>query len=197
MSVIVAFFLDVLPWFVFIFPIYAIIRYTLVLKKFINNKTQTSWKHELECAVLCLYVIFILASTVLPEISTNYGIHVYYPGGEFSISNVNSKYLNLIPGNILANLAHSFQYYNGMTLWISLLGNIMLFLPLGLIFSLSFNPSIKVNLLIGAFFSLSIEIYQLFLPRTTDIDDLILNVLGMFLGCLFARFIMKYRNKKS
>ena len=69
----------------------------------------------------------------------------------------------------------------------NVIGNILLFVPFGL--SVAFKVKGKFRLFKvvfwGGLFSFSIEMIQLFLPnRWTDIDDIILNTTGTFLGYL-------------
>ncbi|WP_059103630.1 VanZ family protein [Shouchella shacheensis] len=70
-----------------------------------------------------------------------------------------------------------------------LIGNIVLFLPLGFFLPLFFQNLRRLwkITVLGALLSFLIEIYQFtFTLRVSDIDDLILNTLGAFLGgCLF------------
>lgn len=89
-------------------------------------------------------------------------------------------------------------FVNGLNMEFIL--NVLLFIPLGFfcpIISKSYEQ-VKNVLLIGAGFSLVIEISQLFtLHRATDINDIISNTLGVIIGYLCFKFIMKLKNKKS
>ncbi len=71
--------------------------------------------------------------------------------------------------------------------------NIILFIPFGffvpLLYKKYYNP-IKVVLL-GFIFSLSIEMIQMFGMGTTDINDLVTNVIGTFLGYCICKFLSK------
>lgn len=72
-------------------------------------------------------------------------------------------------------------------LWFLLIGNIVMFMPLGFFPKLLFRKwSWWRSLLVGFFASVSIELAQLFTTRSTDIDDVILNTLGALLGWLLA-----------
>ncbi len=69
--------------------------------------------------------------------------------------------------------------------------NIMLFLPFGFLGFLSIQEERKDRIaritFIGAIFSLSIEILQLFtINRTTSVTDLVVNTIGTFFGALVA-----------
>ena len=66
--------------------------------------------------------------------------------------------------------------------------NILLFLPLGFLLPFLWKrfESAKTVFLTGLLFSAGIEFLQIFTWRLTDVDDLITNSLGAFLGyCLF------------
>ena len=68
-----------------------------------------------------------------------------------------------------------------------LIANIVLFMPFGLFAALFWrNFDWKRALLTGGCITLSIETCQLFIGRTFDIDDLMLNTLGVFCGFLLA-----------
>ena len=67
---------------------------------------------------------------------------------------------------------------------INIVGNILLFAPLGVLVPRSFSGWDRLGrvALLGFGTSLWIECSQLFLSRSTDVDDLLLNTLGAVLG---------------
>ena len=82
----------------------------------------------------------------------------------------------------------------------NLFGNIALFVPVGVFWPLCFGKLDRVwkVVLAGFFFSLLIELSQLlFYERSTDIDDLILNTLGVWIGALLFFALQKGRRKKE
>ena len=93
------------------------------------------------------------------------------------------------PGKVYVDLFHTFQ----LDKWSLLifLGNVVMFLPIG------FFPSLllarftwKKALLTGLCTTFFIEISQLFIGRSFDLDDLLLNTVGVLLGhllCLLLR----------
>ena len=85
----------------------------------------------------------------------------------------------------LEPLVHIFAYDSKKEALINTLGNILMFVPTGIILPILYkrlNSFWKV-VAIGAAMSLAIELIQLLFPNsTTDIDDLILNTLGVILG---------------
>ena len=78
-----------------------------------------------------------------------------------------------------------------------IIGNVALFVPVGIIWPYCFE---KLNrfwkvFLAGAGYSLLVELSQLlFFTRTTDIDDLLANTLGVILGAALFFIIRKVRN---
>ncbi len=76
------------------------------------------------------------------------------------------------------NFGSSYFYWN-------VVGNILIFLPFGFFISLYLNSQ-KVNrpLLITFITSLTIELVQMFIGRSFDIDDIILNCVGGICGFL-------------
>ncbi len=68
-----------------------------------------------------------------------------------------------------------------------LVANVVLFMPFGLFAALLWRGfNWKRALLTGVCITFSIEICQLFIGRTFDVDDLMLNVVGVFCGFLLA-----------
>ena len=98
--------------------------------------------------------------------------------------------MNLIPFRIFYDTyIEVFKNNNISYFIISFIGNIIIFIPLGILIPLLYKISSKKVILIGFLISLLIEIIQLFLKRGTDIDDLILNTLGVFIGTLIYKKI--------
>lgn len=87
----------------------------------------------------------------------------------------------LFPVNIISK---SFALSN-------LLGNIVIFVPLGIyIMLINRNKSIVVNTIITAFISIFVEVVQfIFRLGVTDIDDVILNTIGGLVGIILFQVI--------
>jgi len=107
---------------------------------------------------------------------------------------------NVIDGNYLMNISLipfiEFSYMSRRSVWYNIIGNLLLFIPLGILLP-CLSPRYK-NIFravaFGAVTSLLIECSQLFtLYRVTDIDDLIVNVIGTLVGYLLywvLRFVL-------
>lgn len=94
----------------------------------------------------------------------------------------------------------SIQQYlcmGGGTAFRNLVGNIVAFIPYGIYLQvLKKDKRIGINVLIIAATSIAVELIQALLRvGVTDIDDVLLNTLGGFIGILICRFI--YRLARS
>lgn len=131
----------------------------------------TTLRHEAGLWAFLLFLAGLAAVTILP------------PGGQFippSWSRV-----NLRPLVVLADSLAAMRAGDGMYFVINVLGNILMFLPLGFFPCLLWGEG-KNGLLRGTGAALSaslcVEFCQLFQPRAADVDDLWLNALGGALG---------------
>lgn len=115
-----------------------------------------------------LYLIFNLTGT-----SPVSGLHWDIRPGE----------INLIP---FRSIRDFLQSSSGSTAFRNIVGNILMFCPVGFFLPTLWEPfkNITRTILTGAGLSLFIECCQLFLIRGTDIDDVLLNTLGTVLGFL-------------
>lgn len=104
---------------------------------------------------------------------------------------INYGGINLIP------FKEMFRYEIGSYKFIkNIIGNILLFIPYGFFSSYYLNnKKISTNVVLCLIASLSIEIIQYHIGRVFDIDDIILNVLGGFIGCLLYVALNAIKNK--
>ena len=87
--------------------------------------------------------------------------------------------VNLLP---LVNL---FDYESKRDLLLNVIGNVAMFVPSGIVLPIVYKRlnTFRKVLLVGVGISLCIEISQLpFSVRATDVDDLILNTIGVIVG---------------
>ncbi|WP_386081715.1 VanZ family protein [Terrilactibacillus laevilacticus] len=117
-------------------------------------------------ALTIFSILFIFYMTILPHSELGIG--------------VSKGFINLNPFLIFnQGLTYSSLVVNDF-------GNILLFVPFGFFLSIRF-PQLKLSrvVLFGCLLSITIECIQLFMAnRCTDIDDVILNTLGAFVGYL-------------
>lgn len=147
------------------------------------RKKRPNLARELTVLLLSASFVGVLSQAVLPKLQ--------WIDGGLRFLFVGEHHTNLIPFAVIAKTADELARGNLSALLINVIGNIAVFVPLGFFFSLLWKPSAKTVLLAGFLTSLFMEVSQLFLPRHTDVDDLILNTLGAFLGLLLCRAVCK------
>ena len=91
--------------------------------------------------------------------------------------------INLIPFRTIVGYIVRVSSIGGISLT-NVLGNILLFVPMGVLLPIVFPKCNKWHrtILIGAAISIVIECLQYFFARSADIDDVILNTLGTAAG---------------
>lgn len=129
-------------------------------------------------------ILFIITMTLLYPMPT-------------SISTTSYTESNYIPFVVINELLTTRSFIENIY---NIIGNIVLFMPLGFLLPLKFkwiDKFIKC-IVMGLIFSIIIELCQLVLPyRQTDIDDVLLNTLGSGLGyCVFNLCMIIIKNNK-
>lgn len=163
------------------FPVWILFRIAAnVLKK--RAKESFSWRNEVILSLFFVYAVSVLAITVIPLPFTQFRNPT---ANDFNITPV----VNTVR-ELLATFTPRTKYMTGFLLK-NILGNLVLLMPLGIFLPLISVRyySLKKVLLIAFLCSLIIEIIQFVSKffgsyRSVDIDDLILNTAGAFLGFL-------------
>lgn len=101
--------------------------------------------------------------------------------------------LNIVPFNWIGNLNDGWKFL------VEKIPNIMLFIPLGLFIPIVFKNkrSIYKTILIVFTITFSVEFIQFFIGRSSDIDDIIMNVLGGIIGYSLFKLFDKIHLKKK
>lgn len=166
-SIMVSYFVDVWP----IITIITVIACSLRIAYLIKNKEKFCFYKEIFMLLFIIYVMCLFEIVTLQDY--NYGLSNYIPFREI------------------------FRYEIGSRLFIkNIIGNILLFLPYGYFTSDYLNskkilPVCFLTMLV----TLTIELVQLNIGRTFDIDDVILNTLGGMCGYLLYRLIERIKDK--
>nr|WP_243864245.1 VanZ family protein [Alkalibacillus almallahensis] len=159
----------------FLLPALVIIFLWIIIKgiNVIYRKKKFDIKQEIINLFYLMSVLWIIGITIFPiEIGIS---HRYGPSNNF------------VPFSSIQDLL-SHTYY--MVPLKNIVGNILLFVPLGFMLSLKFSKLNSVTRVgvAGLLISSLIELVQLLLPiRAFDVDDIILNTLGS----IFGFFVLK------
>ena len=152
------------------------------------RKGKADWKQEAK--LLLVYICLVVIARM-----------VYFPmhlvDGKianlvFDVQKIFPLWINLIP------IVHLFDIYDGWL--INIIGNVTMFIPVGIVWPLCFKKlnTLGKTVLFGAGFPLLIEISQIPLyDRCSDVDDLILNTTGIFIGALIYFGAKRLKSRKK
>ena len=103
----------------------------------------------------------------------------------------------LIPFKSYVSLITTHWHGDGLYIAMALFGNIILFVPLGILLSKVIKKNnVRIVMLVGFLCSLMIETYQYFsLIGTFEVDDLIQNTWGACIGCCLGNIVNEIYNK--
>ncbi|MGN0528269.1 MAG: VanZ family protein [Eubacterium sp.] len=104
--------------------------------------------------------------------------------------------INIIPFRTISGF---FKNSTADAFWINIVSNVVIFIPWGFLLPCLWEkfrtPKTLLPMCLGI--TVFIEIYQLFIWRNTDVDDIILNFFGGALGGLVFFFFQKFNAKRK
>lgn len=164
-----------------VLPFYIILR-LLYLRRYKKAKPDV-WREIL----LCLFILFLAGLVVLVLWPGNLAGQSANPFLRAAERLRTGRSMNLVP---LYTICRYFTGSFGTQFIVNIVANVLMFSPLGLCLPLLWRRFQKwwQLLWIGTVFSAGIETIQLFVGRSVDIDDVILNVAGVMLG--YAIFVV-------
>lgn len=137
--------------------------------------------------LLCLYLFFIARRMFFHAYGTYY--RSYSAAPEY----------NLIPFKTITSLIIDFKYYE-LEVWIyNLFGNVVAFIPLGFLLPIVLGAERKLTatVIYSLILLLAAETAQLvFRVGVFDVDDIILNMLGVFVGYMLYKALLKLSRSK-
>ena len=151
-----------------------------------RKNREIDWKREAKLLTVYICLVVIARMVYFPMRPVDGRIGSLFLDAE----RIFPLWINLIP------VVHLFDVYDGWQL--NIIGNITMFIPVGFFWPFCFKKldTLGKAVLAAAGLSLLIEITQLpFYDRCSDVDDLILNTAGIFLGALI--FFAVRRRKES
>ena len=148
-----------------------------------KQQGQIQWKREAVLLLMYINLAVIIRFVLFPRDLVNGHVQPLV----FEAAAVFPLRINLLP------LVHLFDYGSILDVIWNVVGNAVLFIPSGIVLPVIYK---KLDcfwkvVAVGALISLCMEILQLPFPsRATDVDDLILNTLGVAVGyAIDAAFI--------
>ena len=155
-----------------------------------SKQKHIDWKREAVLLLLYINLAVIIRFAFFPMSKADGQVQplIFDPATAFPFR------VNLFP------LVNIFDYDSMRDLLLNVIGNVAMFIPSGIVLPTIYrrlDSFVKV-ILAGGGISLCIEIIQLpFRVRASDIDDLILNTVGVMLGYGIYALIRRLKRTKS
>jgi len=156
------------------------------------NKKEKSKREQILYVLFFLYLLFVIRVIIfkyplstMQNIVSNWQKDVILEGLHTA---------NFVP---FKTIKMYMQYYDlpGLRSFSNLFGNVLIFIPVGIMLPMVHKPSKNVLLMLlnALFFIVGIEVFQLFSNfGAFDVDDIILNFFGVLIGgCIYNVFWKK------
>ena len=186
MDAIIKYLLRMLAYMAAVAPFYIAARAVFVKKR----RKKTTIAREIAMLLFAMTATGVASQTLIPEfVITETGI-------TFLKTSFSSN--NFIPFNVFyVTFTEVVKNNNIYSLLINFLGNIAVFIPFGIFIPALWRVSAKRTVFIGFLIFFFIELCQLFTPRSTDVDDLWLNALGIFIGTVIFKTVGNLIKRKA
>lgn len=170
------------PYILLFLPIVVGIRVYRV-KKLKKQGQRSPIYREVALVLFFLFYVGVASQTIIPKFEINID-------GTFTFMRNYGTSINLIPFNQVAVVVNEvFHKGNISYLLVNICGNICFFLPMGFAMPLLWKCSIQRVLSISLISAIMIELLQFIIMtgRATDIDDVIIYMVGTLLGyCAYS-----------
>jgi len=152
-----------------------------------SNRPLVGFIRTMACMLLCAYLMFIA-----------WRMFFYAYGSYYRSYSALPEY-NVIPFKTILSLIVNFKYYE-LDVWIyNLFGNIAAFVPLGFLLPavLGTKRKLAATVIFSLIFLLTAETAQLvFRVGVFDIDDIILNMMGVLSGYMIYTLVLRLNKYK-
>lgn len=181
------------PFVVYLWII-SIIIYCIARLIFIRrNNTKTNIRKEITMFIFMNYSFVFFIQTLLPNINYQYTGFFQFTDWNISINSDISE-VNLVPFRTIYE--YLFRTNTHVDNWsyvafYNIIGSIVLYVPLGLLLPIIRSKFRSISIIgIGAILAIVTETMQYFIGRSSDIDDVILAIIGVSIGLLLYRTLI-------
>ena len=181
-------FIQVIPITLLVGLLYIIFRF-LKLKK---NNSDINYKREILYLIFICYIVGLFNLVLVPinfwdiiwyNIFYNFNENPFAGIFDFSYNFIPTIYKIIIGEYTLDSWAKAM-----------IVGNFLMFIPMGILLSLCFENVNKKNIFkYAVLIPLAIEVLQLVVGRSFDIDDLLMNFLGIVIGYFIVELVKKLK----
>lgn len=187
-----------IPAFIITFVVFSLIR----VRFFSNRKKNSTGFREFLLSIFAAYIAFLVIMLFTPNsYIANSGINLTNENFDF-VGNFKDRInsgawgVNFVPFRTMKNYIKYSGFLHTLT---NILGNILIFIPYGILVAEIFPKYRKLSKIFLLSFTTSffVEFIQFFIGRSVDIDDLILNVIGSIIGYIIWDKNLKYKFAKK
>ena len=164
------------------------------------NKKNQKIKKITMSVILILYILLLFKLIILKHMSVSLFIDEMINSSIWHMLPRPFEQYNLVPFDTIKLFMNSYGLINPKIIINNILGNVLLFVPLGYLLKIVFNKKINIILLfiIGVSFSLTFEVMQYISGfGILDIDDLILNSIGIIIGLIVGAITIFFMKKSE
>lgn len=179
-------FIQVIPITLLVGLLYIIFRF-LKLKK---NNSDINYKKEILYLIFICYIVGLFNLVLVPINFWNIiWYNIFYNFNENPFAGIFDFSYNFIPTIYKIIIG---EYALGSWVKTMIIGNIFMFVPMGILLSLCLkNINKKKMFKYAILIPLAIEAMQLVVGRSFDIDDLLMNFLGIVIGYFIVELVKK------
>lgn len=174
----------------FLYAIFFSIVYVIGRAAYIRKKQITiHMVHEIGLGLFWVYIFVLFSQTVFPLWQCGFCEGRFY----IQITRYANGSVNLIPFKTISMYLFgksASSEWSSISL-LNIAANIGLFVPVGILLPLAYRTNLGTTIVTGCFLSVFIEVMQLAVGRSSDIDDVILNALGAMIGFLFYKLLIR------
>lgn len=181
-------FIQVIPITLLVGILYIIFRF-LKLKK---NNSDINYKREILYLIFICYIVGLFNLVLVPINFWNIiWYNIFYNFNENPFAGIFDFSYNFIPTIYKIIIGEYTLDSWGKAM---IVGNFLMFIPMGILLSLCLENVNKKNIFkYAVLIPLAIEVLQLVVGRSFDIDDLVMNFLGIVIGYYLVKLIKKLK----
>lgn len=181
-------FIQVIPITLLVGILYIIFRF-LKLKK---NNSDINYKREILYLIFICYIVGLFNLVLVPINFWNIiWYNIFYNFNENPFAGIFDFSYNFIPTIYKIIIGEYTLDSWGKAM---IVGNFLMFIPMGILLSLCLENVNKKNIFkYAVLIPLAIEVLQLVVGRSFDIDDLVMNFFGIVIGYYLVKLIKKLK----
>lgn len=165
---------------------FALVWRTFRKRKIEKRGLSTTKEHEIVSVLFAMFIFALASQTIVPE---------FFIGDDGAMTfNRGYDRINLVPFKEIDRALNQ----GGSFFLVNIIGNIAVFAPIAFYVALLYNKADMFRCVtVTALSSVLVEICQIPQDRATDIDDVILNTIGGFVGYILYLIFEKAAPKFS